>query len=230
MELRKNPAIDLENKRGMFLSIGLTISLSLTVIAFNWTTEIVQINLPNFVEEADIFYDISPIVTVIEPVKRPEVPKPSKKTVVNPTFIENDDIKEVLEELPVIDIDEPEVIIDEGNLGEVPEEIDPNHIHDIVETKPEPNGGITSFYKAIGQKLKYPRLAKRQGIEGRVITQFVVDKDGSLTDIKILKGIGGGCDEEAIRVLQAAAKWSPGKQRGRPVKVRMIIPIVFQLN
>jgi protein TonB len=68
------------------------------------------------------------------------------------------------------------------------------------------------------------------GVEGKVFVQFVVDKDGTLTDIKAVKGIGAGCDEEAVRVLKAAPKWKPGKQRGRPVKVRMILPITFKLG
>ena len=78
--------------------------------------------------------------------------------------------------------------------------------------------------------MKYPNQARRMGIEGRVFVQFVVDKDGQLTEIKAVKGIGAGCDEEAVRVLKSAPKWKPGKQRGRPVKVRMILPITFKLS
>lgn len=78
--------------------------------------------------------------------------------------------------------------------------------------------------------MKYQNQARRMGIEGRVFVQFVVDKDGQLTEIKAVKGIGAGCDEEAVRVLKSAPKWKPGKQRGRPVKVRMILPITFKLS
>ncbi|MCK5701162.1 MAG: energy transducer TonB, partial [Cyclobacteriaceae bacterium] len=79
-------------------------------------------------------------------------------------------------------------------------------------------------------KLKYPAQARRMGIEGKVFVQFVVDKDGTLTEVTAVKGIGAGCDQEAVRVIEGAPKWKPGKQRGRSVKVRMILPITFKLG
>lgn len=75
----------------------------------------------------------------------------------------------------------------------------------------------------------YPHRAQRMGIEGWVFVEFVVERDGSLTDIKVVKGIGGGCDDEAIRVISQAPKWNAGKQRGRSVRVRMVMPIMFKL-
>ena len=99
----------------------------------------------------------------------------------------------------------------------------------IVEEQPLPKGGYKTFYEFVGQNLRYPAQARRMGIEGRVFVEFVVEKDGSLTDIKVAKGIGAGCDEEAIRVIASAPNWNPGKQRGREVRVRMIMPIVFKL-
>jgi TonB family protein len=110
------------------------------------------------------------------------------------------------------------------------EAIEGEKIFMIVENQPEPIGGMEGFYKYIAQNMVYPKEARRVGIEGRVFLQFLIRKDGSLTDIKLLKGIGHGCDEEAIRVLQNAEKWKPGTQRGRAVNVRMSIPIVFKLS
>jgi protein TonB len=81
----------------------------------------------------------------------------------------------------------------------------------------------------VSENLKYPVKASRMDIQGRVFVQFVVEKDGSLTDIQVVKGIGAGCDEEAVRVIKNAPRWEPGKQRGRPVRVKMILPIVFKL-
>jgi len=78
--------------------------------------------------------------------------------------------------------------------------------------------------------MNYPRLAIRNNVTGKVFVQFVIDKDGRITDVKSVKGIGFGCDEEAVRVLENAPKWIPGKQRGREVKVRMVLPITFSLN
>ena len=94
----------------------------------------------------------------------------------------------------------------------------------IVEDMPEMIGGLNSLY----QSIKYPNIAKQAGIEGRVFIQFVVDVDGSVIDPVIIRGIGGGCDEEAIRALKQA-RFKPGKQHGIPVPVRMSIPISFEL-
>ena len=78
--------------------------------------------------------------------------------------------------------------------------------------------------------MKYPSQAQRMGLEGKVFIEFVVGRDGSIADVKVLRGIGAGCDEEAIRVLKKSPNWSPGKQRGRPVRQRMVLPITFKLN
>ena len=103
-------------------------------------------------------------------------------------------------------------------------------IFQFVEQSPEPVGGLKAFYAYIAKNLTYPAQARRSRVEGKVYLQFVVRKDGSITDIKVLKGIGFGCDKEAIKVLESAPKWKPGKQRGVPVNVHMSIPIIFLLK
>jgi protein TonB len=110
------------------------------------------------------------------------------------------------------------------------EEEEVEEVFTIVEEGAEPVGGYEEFYKYIKKALKYPSQARRMGVEGKVYVQFVVDKDGSLNEIKVIKGIGAGCDEEASRVIQEAAKWKAGKQRGRAVKQRIVMPISFKLG
>lgn len=105
-----------------------------------------------------------------------------------------------------------------------------DEIFTVVEDQPMPLGGITTFYESVGNNLKYPAQARSLGIEGKVFVQFVVDKEGKLTEVKAVKGIGGGCDEEAVRVISESANWNPGKQRGQNVNVRMILPITFKLG
>ena len=100
----------------------------------------------------------------------------------------------------------------------------------VVDNQPEPEGGIKEFYQHIVKNLKYPAQARKAGIEGKVFIQFVVNEYGELTEFKSLKGIGHGCDEEAIRVLQNAEAWNPGTTDGKPVKVRMVLPITFKLD
>lgn len=102
--------------------------------------------------------------------------------------------------------------------------------YEMVEQPPEPEGGMSAFYMYISRNLKYPDQARKSQIEGKVFVAFIVDADGSLTDIKILRGLAGGFDEEALKVIQNAPKWKPGRQQNRPVRVQMILPIVFRLN
>ncbi len=89
---------------------------------------------------------------------------------------------------------------------------------------------MEQFYQHIAQNLKYPEEAVEAKVEGKVYVQFIVSKDGSLRDVLAIKGIGNGCDEEAVRVIAMAENWNPGLQRGRPVDVRMVVPITFSLN
>ena len=99
-----------------------------------------------------------------------------------------------------------------------------------MEETATPKGGMSAFYKYVGDKMKYPAQARRMGIEGKVFVEFVINRDGSITDVKAIKGIGAGCDEEAVRVVQSAPPWNPGKQRGKPVRQRYVVPITFKLG
>ena len=103
-------------------------------------------------------------------------------------------------------------------------------IFDVVEQMPQYPGGDEARIKYLSKNLKYPEEARREGIEGKVFVTFVVEKDGSITGAKILRGIGGGCDEETIRVIENMPDWEPGKQKGKAVRVRFNMPIVFKLN
>jgi TonB family protein len=100
----------------------------------------------------------------------------------------------------------------------------------VVEEVATPVGGMASFYKYIGKNLRYPKIAKRMGVEGKVFVQFVIEKDGSITNPIIFKGIGAGCDEEALRLIRESPKWNPGTQRGNPVRQRYTLPIIFKLG
>ena len=110
------------------------------------------------------------------------------------------------------------------------EEMEEEEIFLVVEEMPSFPGGEQEMYRYIGKNIEYPRMAKESGISGRVYVTFVVERDGSVTDVKILRGIGGGCDEEAVRVIKKMPRWSPGKQRGKPVRVQYRMPIKFTLQ
>jgi len=125
-----------------------------------------------------------------------------------------------------IKIDEP---VGNSDVKQVTEE-DPNKIFTAVEQEPSYPGGLDKFYAYLGRNIHYPAVAKENNVQGKVFLTFVVERDGSLTDIKVLRGIGSGCDEEAVRVLRAAPKWKPGIQNGRPVRVQYNVPITFTLT
>ena len=105
-----------------------------------------------------------------------------------------------------------------------------NNVYNTSEVMPKYPGGIQAMMRFIGENVRYPQEAIDNGIQGRVLVSFVVEKDGSVSDVKVLKGIGSGCDEEAIRVVEAMPKWEPGKDKGKTVRVKYDLPISFKLN
>jgi len=224
VENKKNPKADLTKKTGMFINIGLVISLALVIMAFEWKfyDDGSQVSLGASAEQFDDLMDIP----------QTEQPPPPPPKIQQPEIIEVPDEEEIEEEIEVdLDVEmTEETIIEDVVFDEAPEEEEAEEIFTIVEDQPAFKGGMPAFYKFVLKKLKYPAQARRMGIEGKVFVQFVVDKDGSITDVKAVKGIGAGCDEEAVRVISSSPKWKAGKQRGRPVKVRMILPITFKLG
>jgi len=222
MELKKNPKYDISKKSSLYRNIGMSISLLLVIFAFEWKS---------YDELAVIVGgDIEVFDEYLPPVTTQEVPPPPPK-------IEAPVPIEVIEE----PLDNIEVIIDTEttDIEDIPDVIieTPEIIEDVeeaplvfAEERAEFEGGLQEFYKYLGKHIKYPRKAQRLGIEGRVYLQFIVEKDGSLTDIQVVKGIGAGCDEEAVRVLQNSPKWKPAKQRGKKVRFKMTQPISFKLN
>lgn len=120
----------------------------------------------------------------------------------------------------------PPAITKPAGLGKAKEE----EIFTTVEQNPEFPGGQTEMYRYIGDNMKYPSAAQRANVSGKVFVKFVVERDGSIGDIQVLKGIGFGCDEEATRVIKSMPKWSPGRQNGRNVRVYFTMPISFRLE
>jgi len=107
---------------------------------------------------------------------------------------------------------------------------DANRIYTNVEEQPEYKGGMKKFYAYIGQRMTYPFKARRLGIEGKVYVQYIIEPDGRISNVEIIKGIGAGCDEEAMNVIKRSPRWNPGKQNGKPVRVKKVIPVTFRLN
>lgn len=163
-----------------------------------------------------------PVVVEASKVKDEEPPtvEELRKADPGPKTIEGDPTAEIRIDLPVGEGPKEQLVTE--TVGE-------NHIFEAVEVQPQPPGGMASFLKYIGSSYQYPAQAEAQGVSGRVILTFVVERDGSLTDIKIVRDLKYGTGEEAVRVLKRAKKWSPGIQNGRPVRVQYTLPIVLNL-
>lgn len=224
MELKKNPQADLTRKSTFFFSIGLLVTMSLVLAAFEWRQY--EGKIEDLVQRrTDVFEE-----TVEVPPT--DIPPPPPPQVQAPVIVEVPDEEEIEEDIQVnLDIEvsqDTKVEEIQVKVEEVKEETD--EIFTIVEEPASPKGGIAAFYKYVADKMKYPPQARRMGIDGKVFVEFVINKDGSISDVKAVKGIGAGCDEEAVRVVQSAPAWSPGKQRGKPVKQRMVLPITFKLG
>ncbi|VAW29124.1 putative TonB-dependent receptor, partial [hydrothermal vent metagenome] len=217
MELKKSPKADLENKRNIFLMLGLVISLGIILVAFEWTTKPSQTSSLGSVQSQEIDEEIIPI-TRQEEIKPPPPPPPPK--VIEVLNIVDDDV-DIEDELEIEDseaddetiIDLPPVVLAEE------EEEDETQVFFIVEDMPEFPGGDLALRRFIANSIKYPVIAQENGIEGKVYVTFVVDKDGSVSNAKILRGVDPSINKEALRVVSHLPRWKPGKQRGKPVRV-----------
>jgi len=227
MEVKKSPKADLENKKSVFMQIGLVVTLAIVLIAFEWTSTDVDASQFEMVEELEAEEEIMPI-TRQEEVKPPPPPPPPK--VADVLNIVEDDV-ELDEELDIEDTEmDDDTEIDFSDLAMEEEESDDAPVFFIVEDMPEFPGGEEALRKYIAQSVKYPVIAQENGIQGRVYVSFVVNTKGKVTDVKIARGVDPNLDKEAIRVVQAMPAWKPGKQRGKAVKVSYTVPINFVLQ
>ena len=225
IDKKKSPKADLERRKMLFTEIGLVIALAVVLLAFEWKsyekTEFTMMNLA---------VDDTPeeMVEITQQEKPPPPPKPPQQT----TIIEIVEDEEEIEDDIEIDVEaDQETEVEEYiPMEEDDDEAEELQIFTVVESMPTFQGGDAARIKYLNSNIKYPTIARESGIQGRVFVTFVVETDGRVTDVKILRGIGGGCDEEALRVIKNMPKWHPGKQRGKSVRVQFNMPILFKLN
>lgn len=202
--------------------LGMVFALAIVLVAFEWKVfEKTQTDL------GDLNLDLIEEEIIPQSIQKPPPPPPPPAPT---TVIEIvDDEEEIEEELEIEDLE-----IDQDTeiefIEAVEEEVVEEEIFTIVEDMPSFPGGEAKLFEYLGKNIKYPQIAKEAGISGIVYVNFVVGTSGNITDVKVLRGIGGGCDEEAIRVVKNMPQWSPGKQRGKPVKVSYNLPIRFSLK
>ena len=224
METKKSKRADLEKKRLMFTQIGLIVSLALAWMVFE-TKSYGNQEVKSYDGPIEVVPDELVPVTIQEKPQPIEKPKVASQITVIDDKMEFDD--EVIIDVAIND-DEPieptefVEIADEEIVEEIP--------FIIVETMPEFPGGTEKLMEYVAKSVRYPQLAREMGVQGRVFISFVVEKDGSISNVALLRGIGSGCDEEAIRVVKSMPKWSPGLQCGRVVRVSYNLPINFKLK
>jgi len=222
MEAKKSPEADLENKRLPLIITGILFATALVLVAFEWKT--FETEIRNLGE-----LDLDLIEEEIIPISQQQPPSPPPPPAPTTVIEIVEDEKEIEEELIIEDLE-----VDESTEIEfievVQEEVVEEQIFTIVEEMPSFPGGEAALMKYLGNNIKYPAIAKDAGIQGTVFVTFVIDENGNVKDVRVLRSIGGGCDEEAIRVVQNMPKWSPGKQRGKAVKVQYNLPIRFTLK
>ena len=227
MEIKKSPKADLESKKSTFVLIGLVVTLFVIWRVFEYKSYDKQIvdDLQRTVEVIE--EEMVEITKQEQPKPQPPAPKPQV------TQIEVVDNEEEIEDEIEIDaeVSQDEVIEEYFAPAEIEEEeIVEAEIFKVVEVMPEFPGGAAKMMEYIQKNMKYPMMARESDIQGRVFVNFVVEPDGSISNVAVLRGIGGGCDEEAVRVVQSMPKWNPGKQRGTAVRCAFTVPIIFKLQ
>ena len=229
MEAKKSPKADLEKRRGMYLEIGLVVILAAALVAFNvrsYDNEVKEVSQRTAASEIDdVIIQTKPEETPPPPPEEPEVVTTDLKIV--------DDDADIKNEVGLIDAsDNASKAQEEFVPVEVKEEVqeEEEEIFITVEEDPEFPGGLEALGKYLSENIKYPQLAKENNITGRVYVTFVVEKNGTVANVKVLRDIGGGCGAEAVRVVKTMPKWKPGKQRGQAVRTQFNLPVGFYLQ
>ena len=229
MDIKKSEKASLENKKLLFVEIGLVVSLAIVLAAFEWTSTETETSLLEDTTEVLIEEEIisTQMETPPPPPAAPKIP------------ILSDQIDIVDDEIEIED-DMFMNLEDDASLGveimdyvEVEEEVVEEEAipFQLVEEKPSFQGGdANQFSKWVNSRLEYPEIAKENGVQGRVTLQFTVEKDGTVTKVRVLRGVDPSLDKEAVRVVSMSPKWKPGKQRDRAVPVTYTFPVIFQLR
>lgn len=228
MEVKKSPKADLEGKKTTNLLIGAILTLAILFIGFEWSERDKKVTTDTGIAEVEFEEEIIPITEQEQPQQAPPPPEAPKAEEVieimdNDSKVEESTIQASDDTQAAVEVKYTPVEVEE-------EEVDEQQIFTIVEEQPEFPGGMAECYKWIGKNLQYPTISAENGVQGRVTVNFVVNADGSIVDVKVLRGVDPYLDKEAIRVVSKMPKWKPGKQRGKAVRCSFNLPVRFKLN
>ena len=228
MEVKKSPKADLEKKKSTGLLIGYVLALAVMFIAFEWSERDKVINVDLGMSDFVFEEEIIPITEQEEqkaPPPPPEAPKAEEiiEIAENDADVEETTIQASDETDKAVEVKYVPVEVEE-------EEVEEQQIFQVVEEMPEFPGGMAECMKWLGKNMKYPTISQENGVQGRVIVQFVVNRDGSIVDAVVARGVDPYLDKEALRVVGLMPKWKPGKQRGKAVRVKYTLPVMFRLQ
>jgi protein TonB len=228
-EVKKSPKANLETHRGTFILMGLVLGISILFFAFEWST--VTKKLDESIMVQDVLAEEEIEITQRDPTPPPPPPPPEPEV---PEIIEvTEERVETKIDLSSLEDDQSKAQIQSYTPPPPPKPVEEEATEEIfvvVEQQPEFPGGMSALMKFLGDNIKYPVIAQENGIQGRVITNFVVERDGSITDVNVVRGQDPSLDKEAVRVIQTMPRWKPGQQRGKAVRVRFTLPVVFRLQ
>lgn len=229
MEIKKSPKADLENKKSTSILIGLVVALGIMFIAFEWSQRDVVV-YEEAIQSAVVEDEEMIEVTFREETPPPPAPEPPAPETVLSDVIE---IKDNTEEVETVDFsaedDASQRVVVQAPVAAPVEEEEEQQVFVVVEKMPEFPGGEEAMRRYLARNIRYPLIAQENGIQGRVICQFVVNADGKIVDVQVVRGVEASLDAEAVRVIQSMPSWTPGKQGGKSVRVKYTLPIRFKL-
>ena len=230
MEIKKSPKADLERGKSLSILMGFVVGLAVLFVGFEWSTRDVMV-----VQASEGVADIiaEEEVEITRPENTPPPPPPPPAPVVTEVLnVVEDDVE--LEQQDILSSEDnqqeaqtavytPPAVVEE-------EEESAQQIFTVVEEMPKFPGGQAALMQYLAKNIKYPTIAQENGTQGRVIVQFVVNRDGSIVDAKVVRSVDPYLDKEALRVINTMPKWKPGMQRGKPVRVKFTVPVMFRLQ
>ena len=228
MEIKKTPKANVENKKTMAILIGLVLALGIMFIAFEWSKNEIKVYddaiQGEFVEDEEM----------IEVTFRDETPPPPAPPIQETVLSDIIDIRDDKEDIQTKNFDSEDdknkKVVIQAPIAAPVEDPEENRIHVVVERMPEFPGGEAAMNQFINRTIRYPVIAQENGIQGRVVVQFVVNTDGKIVDVEVVRGVEESLDKEAIRVVKAMPPWNPGRQGGKNVRVKYTLPIRFRIG
>lgn len=228
MEVKKSPKADLEGRKSTWMLIGYVIVLAFMFVAFEWTERDKVIDTSQAL--ADMVFEEEIEIPITQQPENVPPPPPEAPSIAEVLEIVEDDAD--VEQTAIASTEDTGERVEVKYVPVVVEEEEPEEqtIFEVVENMPEFPGGNAALMQFLSKNIKYPTIAQENGTQGRVIVQFVVNRDGSVVDPVVVRSVDPYLDKEALRVIGQMPKWKPGMQRGKAVRVKYTVPVMFRLQ